>query len=253
MVDPAVRAPKTGNIVAERIRSQIMSGALVEGDFLPRASELMLVLGVSRAPLREAFRILEEEGLIAMVGGSRRGAQVRQPSVDALARNASLILKFQGMTVADLYDARLAIEPVAVRRLALERVPEATAKLRQMLEEMSSLVNDDASYDFLHMVEPFHQALVAASGMKSLTFLSLMLGNLWAAHRTGFQRRNPVSDAERRRMTVFAFTPYQELLELIETGRADEASAHWQTHLHRASRYLTGNEEGKKTVGVTAQ
>ena len=83
----------------------------VLGFRLPPEGQLMESLGISRPTLREAFRILEAEGLISVVRGSRTGAKVHQPSVDLVSRYAGYVLESRGTTVADLYQARLAIEP----------------------------------------------------------------------------------------------------------------------------------------------
>ena len=61
--------PKAAELLAARIRGQIIRGELKEGDALPAESELMETFGVSRPTLREAIRVLEMESLLRM----RRG------------------------------------------------------------------------------------------------------------------------------------------------------------------------------------
>ncbi len=56
--------------VAEQIRQKVMSGEFLRGERLPGEIKLSSRFGVSRATLREALRLLEDEGLIM----SRRGA-----------------------------------------------------------------------------------------------------------------------------------------------------------------------------------
>ncbi|ADL07364.1 GntR family transcriptional regulator [Thermosediminibacter oceani] len=56
-------------IVVQRIKEMVMNGELKEGDKLPSEIEFSKKLGVSRATLREAFRILEDEGLIKRYHG----------------------------------------------------------------------------------------------------------------------------------------------------------------------------------------
>src|ERR1700722_316778 len=66
-----VRVPKAGELVAEQLRRQIVSGELREGDALPPESTLVERYGVSRPTLREAFRILEAEHIIEIKRGGR--------------------------------------------------------------------------------------------------------------------------------------------------------------------------------------
>lgn len=108
-----IRVPKTSEMVTrsgpDRARGDW------RGQFASPEGQLMETLGISRPTLREAFRIFQAEGLISVVRGSRTGAKVHKPSVDLVSRYAGYVLKSQGTTIADLYQARLAIEPSVVR------------------------------------------------------------------------------------------------------------------------------------------
>ena len=117
----SIRVPKTAELVAGRIRRQIVLGQLNEGDALPPETALMEDFGVSRPTLREAFRILESEGLITVRRGAKGGARVQVPSTDVVARNAGLVLQHRGATVADVLDARVIVEAPAARMVATRR------------------------------------------------------------------------------------------------------------------------------------
>lgn len=71
--DPVVPAPTLPASVAERLRLLIMEGKLAAGARL-NERVLCVELGVSRTPLREAFRLLEADGLVVL--HPNRGAQV---------------------------------------------------------------------------------------------------------------------------------------------------------------------------------
>src|SRR5690606_27941135 len=86
-----LRVPKAAELVAGRIRSQIVRGELREGDALPTEGELMKEFGVSRPTLREALRVLEAESLISVHRGSRGGARVRVPQSNVAADYAGLL------------------------------------------------------------------------------------------------------------------------------------------------------------------
>ncbi len=243
-----IHVPKTSEIVADKIRAQIVHGELNEGDALPPEGQLMDSLGISRPTLREAFRILEAEGLISVVRGSRTGAKVHKPSVDLVSRYAGYVLESQGATIADLYQARLAIEPSVVRWLATNKGNGALGKLHNLLAQMEALLDANRHDEFIDKVEVFHQALVAATGLKTITFMSRMLNNLADKHQREFQKRHARSREGRQKSHRAGLRSYQKVIDLIEAGAVEEAVAHWRLHLTNANATWTSEGEGSRVV-----
>lgn len=243
-----IHVPKTSEIVADKIRAQIIRAELNEGDTLPPEGLLMDSLGISRPTLREAFRILEAEGLISVVRGSRTGAKVHKPSADLVSRYAGYVLESQGTTIADLYQARLAIEPSVVRWLATDKGGGAIVKLRNLLAHMEALLDQDRHEEFIDQVEVFHQALVAATGLKTISFLSRMLINLAGKHQHDFQRRHPRAKEQRQKSHRAGLKSYQKVVDLIAAGDVEGAVAHWRLHLTNANATWTSEGEGDRVV-----
>src|SRR5947208_17045441 len=104
--------------IADELRSLIVSGALSEGDSLGREPDLVERFGVSRPSLREALRILEAEGLITVVRGVRGGIVVHEPDERLTARTAALVLQARNVELADVFEARSMLEPIAARTIA---------------------------------------------------------------------------------------------------------------------------------------
>lgn len=243
-----IHVPKTSEIVANKIRAQIVRGELDEGDTLPPEGQLMDSLGISRPTLREAFRILEAEGLIRVVRGSRTGAKVHKPSVDLVARYAGYVLESQGTSIADLYQARLAIEPSVVRWLATDKGRGALGDVHKLLDHMQALIDAERYEDFIDRVEDFHQTLVAATGLKTLTFLSRMLLTLADKHQRGYQKRHPQSKESRAKSSRAGLKSYQKVIGLIEAGEVEAAVAHWRLHLNNANATWAKDGEGQRVV-----
>ena len=243
-----IHVPKTSEIVADKIRAQIVRGEIGEGDSLPPEGQLMESLGISRPTLREAFRILEAEGLISVVRGSRTGAKVHKPSVDLVSRYSGYVLESQGTTIADLYQARLAIEPSVVRWLATDKGRGAIGDLRALLAEMERMLDEENHEAFIEKVEFFHQALVAATGLKTITLLSRMLLNLAGKHQIEFQKRYPRSREQRQKSHRAGLKSYIKVVDLIEAGKVEEAVAHWRLHLTNANATWTSEGEGARVV-----
>ncbi|MDT7550067.1 MAG: GntR family transcriptional regulator, transcriptional repressor for pyruvate dehydrogenase complex, partial [Actinomycetota bacterium] len=139
-VGQIVRAPKTAELIAVQLRGQIVRAELRPGDTLPPEVQLMTQFGVSRPTLREAFRILETEGLLSVRRGSRGGAQVLRPDLTVAARYVGLLLQVQDTTIVDVYDARMVAEPACARLLAKRRTRQDIADLTACIEELRAVV-----------------------------------------------------------------------------------------------------------------
>ncbi|MEU6130802.1 FadR/GntR family transcriptional regulator [Saccharopolyspora sp. NPDC047091] len=150
--------------VAEQLRDQIVSGALPSGSRLPSETELGSMFGVSRSTVREALRQLASQHLIDTTRGVTGGSFVAAPDAGLIADNLGgslgLLVNSRGMTVDNLIEARLLLEPNAAR-LAAERADEdGLAELRRTVEGTGHLDPDEGFT--VHW--DFHTTLVSISG-----------------------------------------------------------------------------------------
>jgi DNA-binding FadR family transcriptional regulator len=243
-----IRVPKTSEIVADHFRGQIVRGELKEGDSLPPEGQLMTSLGISRPTLREAFRILEAESLISVVRGSRTGARVHAPSVELVSRYAGYVLQSLGATIADLYQARLAIEPQVVRWLATKPDRLSIKRLRAEIERLRVLLAANRHDDFLEAVNEFHATLVDVTGTRTLTFMNQMLLNLLSRHQADYKMRHPLEHSLQRKRLQAGLKSYEKLVDLIETEQVEEAVKHWRLHLTNANATWAAEDEGARVV-----
>ncbi|MEJ2865220.1 GntR family transcriptional regulator [Actinomycetospora flava] len=128
------------------LRDLIISGDLPPGTQLKQA-ELARVLAVSRTPLREAFRMLQEEGLISAEPNQR-----------------SRVVGLDAEELDSLYAARVTLEALGARltagKLSREELRSATAAFREM--ERTYRAGDMASWTVAH--RSFHRLLVGRCG-----------------------------------------------------------------------------------------
>lgn len=137
-------------LMAEAVEQLILSGELAPG---AKLNEAMLAerFGVSRGPLREAFRLLEESGLIRQE--KNRGAFVREI---ALAE------------AAEIYDVRAGLDATAGRLLAPRITVEQLDSLRSLADRMqvAALDNDVDRFHALNL--SFHDLIVVMTGNQAL-------------------------------------------------------------------------------------
>ena len=108
---------RVGESVARELRERILTGEYV--DTLPKQEALMADFEVSAPSIREAFRVLEAEGLIVVRRGNVGGATIRLPNADDTAYALGLALQAKSVRVSEVAAALWSIEP-AVARLCAE-------------------------------------------------------------------------------------------------------------------------------------
>lgn len=230
------RSPKVADLVATSLRRMIATGELNDGDWLPPEAELVMNFGVSRPTLREAFRLLEADGLVEIRRGPPGGARVTTPGPERAAGLFGLILALSGTTLDDVYEARMSIEPTAVRRVAETAEPEAIARLDEVLAELRASVDDlDV---FAEASTNFHRELVRLSGNQTLSAVARLLTEIGARHVDLVLDENAWTAEQHRANAQRALRSYERLLELVREGRAADAEAFWRRHMHAAFQFL---------------
>ena len=141
------------DVVFQTLRQAILREDLAPGE---RLMEIPLAnkLGVSRTPLREAIRMLEQEGLVVMI--PRRGAQVAGISEKSLR---------------DVLEVRKSLEKLAVE-LACERMTEEDMKEMNRAEEaFSAAVHEGDALRIAETDEQCHDVIYNSTGNTKLVQL----------------------------------------------------------------------------------
>ncbi|HVW45063.1 MAG TPA: FadR/GntR family transcriptional regulator [Amycolatopsis sp.] len=242
----SVGAPKLAEQVAAQLRRQIINGELAEGDALPPESELVEQFGVSRPTLREAFRVLESESLIAIRRGAHGGARVQPPRREVAARYASFILEYQGATLRDVYEARIALELPSVTELAKRRTKADLDVLTAALERAEDVAAEDP-LEAVRLHGDFHLLLMRLAGNETLVLLSEMLHHIIEVANTSLQPDSgPV--AERAQHTTTK--THHKVVELIRARDARGAEDIWRRHLAEAEGYVLGDNADSTVVDL---
>lgn len=231
-----VRVPKAGELVAAQLRRQIVTGQLREGDTLPSESALMEQFGISRPTLREAFRILESEHIIAIKRGARGGAHVLVPDTDAAGRYAGALLQYRGTTLADLYEARAHLEAAAVEALARKRSAADLRRLDAAVAESEAALSDPLAYAEKHELQ-FHRLLVELAGNQTMIVLLDMLLSISELHNQSFLRSHPV-DENSGETARAAERAHAKVVDLIRDKNIEKAVSLWRQHLRSLTDYM---------------
>jgi GntR family transcriptional regulator, transcriptional repressor for pyruvate dehydrogenase complex len=235
-----VRVPKMAELVASRLRKQIIDGDLLEGDSLPSEAVLMAQFGVSRPTLREAYRVLESEALITVRRGAHGGARVHVPDSDVVARYAALVLGYRMVTLRDVYAARAVLEP-GCAAMAARRRPAANPDQPWAAVKDAERSADDP-IRFIELQTSFHKLLVSASENQTMLLLHEMLQRIIDTSNIIHGQQDAGSPANIS-ASKKGMRAHRQVIELIQQRDADGAERLWRKHLDEAQEYLLGSDD----------
>jgi DNA-binding FadR family transcriptional regulator len=233
MVDlQRIRQPRVAEIVASRLRDEILSGRLKEGDVLPSQESLFQEFGVSPPALREAIHILETDGLISVRRGNVGGAVVHLPSAERTAHMISMVLQTRASTPADVSEALLHIEPICAGMCATraDRMTEVVPYLQAEIDLQAEQFDDVSRY--VPNARRFHEVLVSRCGNEPMILLIGSLEMIWSTHESSVWSDDDVNHKTMRA----ALRDHQRLLDAIRDGNEARAVRLAQDHLAAARR-----------------
>lgn len=214
-----------GQWVLVKLRQMIISGELAPGS---RIAEIPLAkqLGVSRTPVRLAFRVLEQEGLIEKEG--RRGYSIRR--VDE-------------KEIRDAVEVRGALEGLAARLVAERGLSEEgravlvdCLRKGEAIFEKGKLTEEDmATYHDINMV--FHQTLLDLADNSALSLAVTRNNHLPFASYSSIAVDLKALDREYARLKL-AHMQHRLLVDALVRGQGTRAEAIMREHAYAGALYF---------------
>ena len=193
-----LREHSLSTLVERELERQIISGEIASGSKL-NETDIAEELGVSRGPVREALRALEQVGLV--YNEKNRGVFVRQISIEEADQ---------------IYEVRAALDGL-IGKLAAERIlPEQIKRLKEIIHEMkaSGVKNDPYAYFPLNIA--FHETLANATNNKSLIANYKRITN----ELTLYRRETLVKNAANIQIST---VDHEAIVDAVERGDANLA------------------------------
>lgn len=219
---------RASSMIVDQILTLMRTQQLKAGDRLPPERELCQMLGAARATMREALRVLESRGLLKIRVGAKGGAFVTVPSNDRAAQGFVDVLVAQGMTSADVTEARSVLEIGVIPLICERATPEDIEDLRQLCKRDRAALEADA-YEIAYSVE-FHLRLITSAHNPAVDMLAATLRE---GLRASLETTQNVPGTTIYR--EFGLVEHEQLVEAIADGRVDEAITLIRTHLKRTS------------------
>ena len=139
--------------ILESIRDAIMSGSLKPGEKVAEP-ELAERFGISRTPIREAFRQLESEGYLTVI--PRKGA---------------VVTTFSQQDVEEFYAIKSILEGYAAKRACEKLTDKELERLEQINKRLKQMAAEGDVHHFFKVHNDFHDLFIKAADNDKLTEL----------------------------------------------------------------------------------
>jgi phosphonate utilization transcriptional regulator len=192
-------------LAQKEIERMILSGELASGDKLNEAS-LADMLGISRGPVREAFRSLEESGLVQQ------------------KKNCGVFVRQISLAEADeIYEIREALDELVGRKLAVAITPVQVKELRSVLAKMEKMVEKKNVEGYSMLNLEFHDLLVCQTGNINLlsTYRRLI-------KELNLYRRNAL---EQQGTLPLSIREHHDIIDQIASGNVEAAGKIMRQHV----------------------
>lgn len=211
--------------IAIVLRNRILRGEIKQGERIKEA-DFAEEFGISRGPIREAFRQLEQEGLISY--SARKGCTVKTIS----AKDS-----------AESYILRASLENLAVKLCNGKFKEDTIDKLYNITEKMESYSEIEDLINVIECDQEFHELIIKEAGMSKLYEMWSTLNNsnaiiFYALYHTKYSPREQLADN------------HKILVDAIREGDCEEICKNIQEHYLIVSKNLYKNENSDMNFDI---
>jgi DNA-binding FadR family transcriptional regulator len=221
-------ADKRASQIARRIEADVIRRGWPVGQSLGSEQALQQRYQVSRSVLREAVRLVEHHQVARMRRGPNGGLLICEPDAAPATHAIIIYLEYLGITIGDLLDARLLLEPLAASRAAQLIDETGIDRLRGVLR-----TEQDPQPDPLN--DEFHAALAEQSKNPVLELFIDILMRLTVRYAEG-SRLSSASDAFEA--IEHRHRDHAAIVAAVTAGDAPRAMTLSQQHAESVTRWL---------------
>lgn len=217
----SLRIDRTGGMrglvddITNRMRLMILDHELPPGTELVQ-TEWAERLGVSRTPLREAFRVLEGDGLVRVSNGNR----------------TVQVASYSGDELHDLYEVRGAVDGLAAGLLAKRGLGVAQeTELNALIERMADASSPFRPAEWFSAHLEFHLYICQACGNSRVASLDMLIRSSCMSLHSAMVVSDPDDSAPLQRILRTADRQHTEIFEAIREGQVARAEFAARDHI----------------------
>jgi GntR family transcriptional regulator, vanillate catabolism transcriptional regulator len=209
--------------VTDHLREAILEGVIPSGARL-RQEQVAAELGVSRTPVREAFRSLATEGLVD------------------LNQNTADVIALSDKDAREYYELRELVDGMAARLAALRSTAAERARLEEIGQELLAETKPFHTGKWLTSHTAFHLGILRASGNQRFSQFEIVV-------RISSQMLYPRLSSDEKRMLASS-REHLDILRAIDEGDADKAELLARQHIRAATTAWLNRESSSQSEEV---
>lgn len=190
------------------------------GDRLPTEHQIKDQLAVGRSTVREALRVLQALGVVEIRAG--KGTFVRDTAAPTSVAIKSWLIDNQ-TKIGDLFEARSAIEELAVRLAVARGTEEQIERIEEIERAFEIAVPREDNIELAMLDESLHNAIIEASNNRILMRIGRLIANALVEYRT---RSFAVQENIRN-----AVGPHREIVRALQERNENAAVKSMRSHL----------------------
>lgn len=208
-----------------------MERGLRPGDRLPGEAELIDRFGMSKGTIREAMRLLQAQGLVETKTGPGGGSFVGEVTRERATALLGNYFYFQDVTIDDIYQVRIALEPLLVERLAGTLSAAQLGELEQIMRAYSRPAKDPEEERRQHVASLRFHARLADFGNNAILaffigFMAQILTDLTVYKRLYATPNHDLWEKGRKHQS--------DLIAALRVGDSDQARKTMLSHMQMA-------------------
>ena len=217
-------------VTVERLGSAIKLGLYEPGAQLPTERRIAEIMKVSRATVREAIRLLAEQGVLVVKRGRSGGTFISKDLASAEVLSIRRRIHDMGFTLSEVLDHRLIIE-IGIVELASQRAePRHIKTMQDFANRMEQASNDYAAYRRLD--SQFHLAIAQATQTNRLPIVMADI------HAEASDLLSSVPSSNKALLN--STEQHQGIINAIKCNDSELARAIMTEHILATKSYLVG-------------
>lgn len=222
---PVSRVSVTDSVVGQ-LRAMILSSEYRAEDPLPFERELNTLLSVSRNVIREAIGILGQRGLVRVEQG--RGTFVTAPSAPGTRDSLALLLSVRRVSLLELCNVRLLIEPELARRAASLATRTRTRRLTNLVAVLEA--TSDRPDDHVQADIDFHNEIATLADQPVLgAIVEAIQAPMRESMQLGVRVPGSIGESDKQHRSMY---------EAIVAGDPDTAAESSRRHIEYIRSYV---------------